>query len=149
MKLTRLYFFILLINSIAYNALCQYPTELNPTEWRWIASSVDGNEHFQQYTHKNKTYFGSSSILVWSRINFALKTRTVKNKRISNKGVYRLELVEYFCDSRQFRTVQGTSYDSKGNIFDEYEKEFGTQLYPIPGSISEVLLNTACKMIGK
>jgi hypothetical protein len=45
--------------------------------------------------------------------------------------------------------VQGSTSDSKGNVFDEYEKEFGTQLYPSPGSVAEVLLNNACKMIGK
>lgn len=147
--MVRLIILILLFNLMAHNVLCQYPTELNPLEWRWIASTVDGNEHFQQYTHKNKTYVGSSSILVWSRIEIKKQIKSTKGKKVNKKDGYQLELVEYFCDDRKYRVVQRVNYNNKGLVIDTFEREFGDQLYPIPGSASDVLLNTACKMIGQ
>ena len=132
---------ILIIIIASGNAIAQ-----NPVEWRWIGESVAGDTFYQQFTHKRI----SDEILdVWDRTNFKRYKVSNKGKGIYKSGVYDISLTRYDCTERKYKKLQSTTYDSRGNVISSLENEYGSFKYSIPGSMSNVLLETACKMIEK
>lgn len=115
----------------------------NPVDWKILGESGNGDSYFQQFTHKK---VGDNLIDVWDRTN--IKKYVQKGKAKALLGTYSISLKRYDCSERKIRNLQFTLYDSKGSVIinDNSYEDFE---YAIPGSAGELLLDNACKMIGK
>jgi len=59
---------------------------------------------------------------------------------------YTVELHEYNCRLREFRILSDTDYDRAGKVIDSVELTDAAWSYVVPNSISEILLNTVCRL---
>lgn len=133
------FFVFLLFVSIKSNAQ-------NPVDWKWIVDSGSGDKFYQQFTHKR---IADDVVDVWDRTNFKSYKVTAKGKNVYKTGVYQISLTRYDCTDKKYRTLQGSTYDSRGNVIGSFDSEYGSMSYATPGSVVEALLENACKMIGK
>jgi hypothetical protein len=118
----------------------------NPVDWKKLGESGAGDVYFQQFTHKKIT---QDLIDVWDRTNIKKYEQKKKGKvTIFKTGVFMISLKRYDCSERKLQTLQFTLYDSKGSLIST-NSDYESFEYATPGSAGELLLNNACRMIGK
>ncbi len=118
----------------------------NPVDWKILGESGVGDIYFQQFTHKK---ISEDLIDVWDRTNIKRYEQKKKGKvTLLKSGVYSISLKRYDCAERKLQTLQFNLYDSKGSLISS-DSNYESFEYATPGSAGELLLNNACKMIGK
>lgn len=121
-------------------------TAQNPIDWKKLGESGVGDIYFQQFTHKK---ISEDIIDVWDRTNIKRYEQKKKGKvTLFKTGVYSISLKRFDCAERKLQTLQFNLYDSKGSLISS-NSDYESFEYATPGSAGELLLNNACKMIGK